>query len=87
MLYLLLPLYPFFTVPSTRASSAVARASMSILAATALSIPTLSIGVIGLVLAVVITIVFAVIELLLRVVIKVELLYLMQVNSGANYRS
>jgi hypothetical protein len=70
-------------VPSMRASFVVARASISVLAAIALSIPTLSIGVIGLVLAIVITIIFTVIELLLRVVIKVELLCLIRVNSGA----
>ena len=65
-----------------RASSAVARASISVLAAMTLSIPTLSVGAIGLVLAIIITVVFAVIKLLLRVVIKVELLCLMRVNSG-----
>ena len=71
---------------SIRASSAVAGASII-----ALSIPTLSVGGIGAVLAVVIiiiiTVIFAVIKLLLRVVIKVELLYLIRANSSANYRS
>jgi hypothetical protein len=56
---------------------------MSVLAAITLFIPTLSIGAIGLVLAIIITIVFTVIKLLLRVVIKVKLLYLIRVNSGA----
>ena len=74
-------------VPSIRAFTAVAKASISVLAATALSIPTLSIGVIGLVLAIIITVVFAIIESLLRVVIKVKLLYLIRVNGGLNYRS
>ena len=50
---------------SIRASSAVARSSASVIAAIALSIPTLSVGAIGVVLAVVITVVFAVIELLI----------------------
>ena len=72
---------------STRASSAVARASVSVIAAIASSIPTLSVGAISVVLAIVITIVFAVIKLLPRVVIKVELLYLMRANSGVNYKS
>jgi hypothetical protein len=63
-------------VPSMRASTTIARAFISVLAATASSIPTLSVGAIGLVLAVIITIVFAVIKLLLRVIIQVELLYL-----------
>jgi hypothetical protein len=69
-------------VPFIRASFAVARASMSILAAIALSIPTLSVGVIGSVLAIIITVVFTVIKLLLRVIIKIKLLYLIRVNSG-----
>ena len=70
-----------------RAFSAVARASTSVLAATALSIPTLFIGAISPVLAVVITVVFAVIKLLPKVVIKIKLLYLIRVNGGTNYRS
>jgi hypothetical protein len=76
-----------FIVPSIRASTVVARAFISALAATALFIPTLSVRAIGLVLAVVITVIFTIIELLLRVVIAVKLLYLMRVNSGVNYRS
>jgi hypothetical protein len=60
----------------------VARASMSVPAAMTLSIPTLSVGAIGLVLAIIITVVFAVIEFLPRVVIKVELLCLIRANSG-----
>ena len=60
----------------------VARASMSVLAAITLSIPTLSVEAIGLVLAIIITVVFTVIELLPRVIIKVELLCLIRVNSG-----
>ena len=69
-------------VLSIKASSTVARAFIFILAVITLSIPTLSVGVIGLVLAIIITIIFAVIKLLLKVVIKVELLYLIRVNSG-----
>jgi hypothetical protein len=69
-------------VPSIRASSAVARASISVLAAITLFIPTSSVGVIGPVLAIIITVIFAVIELLPKVVIKVELLCLIRVNSG-----
>jgi uncharacterized membrane protein len=69
-----------------RASFVVAKASISVLAAIALSMPTLSVGAISLVLAVVMTVIFAIIELLLRVVIIIKLLYLIRVNSGANYR-
>ena len=77
---------PSFMVPSTRASSAAARASMSVIAAIALSIPTLSVKVIGLVLAFIITVIFAVIKLLPKVVIKIKLLCLIRANSGINHR-
>ena len=65
-----------------RAFSAVAKASISVLAAITLFIPTLFIGAIGPVLAIIITIIFTVIKLLPRVVMKVELLYLIRANSG-----
>ena len=60
----------------------VTKASTFILAVIILSIPTLSVEVISLVLAIIITVVFAVIKLLLKVVIKVELLYLIKVNNS-----
>jgi len=77
---------PFSGVPSVTTLSCTP-AFASIIAATALSIPTLSVGAISAVLAVVITVIFAVIKLLLRVVIKVELLCLIRANSGTNRRS
>jgi hypothetical protein len=69
-------------VPFIRAFFAVARAFISILAVITLFIPTLSVRVIGPVLAIIITVIFAVIKLLLRVIIKVELLCFIKVNSS-----